>query len=239
MTARAPHSRTRRPSRRRHVFAVTALSLAVCAAGGTAASAEAAPACAHAGKGIKKNAKVRVYRKGSSGGDLGAKNYYACDLKKGKVTKLNPPADFGGGDVLINTLRIAGTRVAFAAVIPTGCCADEELDVVDATKRHRRRTFGAGLEIDHNVTIRKIALKSNGDVAWVAKGCTVNAAGEECIGDDPDGPLEFQVWAANRTSVHKLHLLAHGGAISPKSIALTTTLVKWTDGGAPMEAPIP
>jgi hypothetical protein len=221
-----------------------AIALTACAVGGTAAPASAAPGCAHSGKQVKRNAHVRVYRKGKSHSDLGGPNYYACDLKKGKVTKLNPPADFGGGAPGIKTLQLAGTRVAFAAVIPTGCCMEEELDVLDARKKHRYRSFYAGLAFDNDTTIKKIALRANGDVAWITEACAVNAAGTGCIADDmpdaPPPPNEFQVWGAGHKHVNNVQtLLAHGHAIVPSSIRLTSALVRWIDGGMPMQAPIP
>jgi hypothetical protein len=244
MTATYGHSARRWAARSRAALALTALAITAGAIGGSAATADAAPGCAHSGKQIKRNKQVRVYRKGKSGSDLGGANYYACDLKKGKVTKLNPPADFGGGSPVIKTLKLAGSRVAFAAVIPTGCCSEEELDVIDARKKHHKRSYGAGLDFDHDISIRKIALRANGDVAWISDGCAVNAGATGCIAEDtpdaPPPPNEFQVWGAGHKHVNEVQkLLAHGPVIAPSSIGLTSALVTWTDGGTPMQAPIP
>lgn len=232
-----------RSTRNPAVLTLAIVAVTVLAAGAAAAPASAAPKCAKAGKQVKRNKHVRVYRKGKSKSDLGGPNYYACDLKKGKVTRLNPPADFGGGAPVISTLKLAGSRVAFAAVIPTGCCMDEELRVVDATKKHKVRVLDAGMFIDHDITVRKIALTSNGNIAWIADGCAVNTAGTGCIGDDfpdaPPPPNEFQVWFRGHQPASKYHLLAHGPAIAPGSIGLTSALVRWTAGGMPMQAPIP
>jgi hypothetical protein len=89
---------------------------------------------------------------------------------------------------------------------------------------------------------QEIALTAKGDVAWIARGCAVNAEGTSCIGDDPDTapPNEFQVWVHGHKHVtNAQRLLGHGSAIAPGSIALTSALVRWTDAGTPMQAPIP
>jgi hypothetical protein len=76
--------------------------------------------------------------------------------------------------------------------------------------------------------VEALVLKSNGAVAWVAQAHLPTAI--------PNGPREYEVYAADATGESRL--LASGSGIEPASLALAGSTVYWTQQGHAVSAPL-
>ena len=77
-------------------------------------------------------------------------------------------------------------------------------------------------------SVEALVLKSDGAVAWVAQAHLPTAI--------PNGPREYEVYAADATGESRL--LASGPGIEPASLALAGSTVYWTQQGHPVSAPL-
>jgi hypothetical protein len=77
-------------------------------------------------------------------------------------------------------------------------------------------------------SVEALVLKSNGAVAWVAQAHLPTAI--------PNGPREYEVYAADATGESRL--LASGSGIEPASLALAGSTVYWTQQGHAVSAPL-
>jgi hypothetical protein len=156
--------------------------------------------------------------------------YYGCVYGSRHTYELGMPSDcvdvsLGACGGITNVV-LAGSTVAYEEFSSrSGAWWVVVRDLSSGRVLRRLRTNTPG-PLNTAGALETLVLKSDGAVAWVAQAHLPTAV--------PNGPREYEVYAADATGESRL--LASGSGIEPASLALAGSTVYWIQGGRPVSA---
>lgn len=187
------------------------------------------PCATNRGQMFAANSKAEVFVAANS---VPTNAYYGCVYGSRRTYELGTPSDCidvslgecGG----ITNVVLSGSVVAYEE------SSNRPLvwwiivrDLRSGRVLRRLRTNTPG-PVNTAGALEALVLKSDGAVAWVSQAHLPTAV--------PNGPREYEVYAADATGESRL--LASGPGIEPGSLALAGSMVYWTQEGRPLSAPL-